>query len=273
MKGKTRITMALVAVLPALLLAPGCGERVETGDLVKLTRSVDLGYAKSVDARIEMGVGKLTVSGGSQNVMDAEFTYNVAEWKPEVSYGEADERGTLRVRQPGGHGLGLGGRVRNEWDIQLNADIPMDLEVELGAGTGRLELGDLSLMDLRITAGAGEVEVLLTGQPEVDDLEVQVGAGDVTVDLSGEWTDDLDAEIKGGVGRLTLRLPTDVGVRVDADKGIGKVRAHGLRRKGGAYVNEAYGVSDVTLRIDCAAGVGSIILETEDSSGDHGATI
>jgi hypothetical protein len=149
----------------------------------------------------------------------------------------------------------------------------MDLEVELGAGAGRLDIGSLSLKGLRITAGAGEVEVLLTGQPEVEDLEVQVGAGDVTVDLTGDWSGDLDAEIKGGVGRLTLRLPTDVGVRVDAEKGIGKVRARGMQRKGEAYVNDAYGRSDVTLRIDCAAGIGSIILESDDHSDDDGVTI
>ena len=273
MMGRIRIAVRLVALLPVLVLAAGCGEGVETGDLVIMTRSIDLGDAESIDARIQMGAGKLMVSGGSANVMDAEFTYNVADWKPEVSYRETGEKGTLRVGQPEGHGISLGGRVRYEWEIRLNDGIPMDLEVDLGAGTGRLDLGDLSLMDLKIMAGAGEVEVLLNGRPEVEDLEVQVGAGDVTVDLSGDWRDDLDADIKGGVGRLTLRLPSDVGVRVDAEKGIGKVSARGLRRKGGAYVNEAYGRSGVTLSIDCAAGIGSIILETDDHSGDERVTI
>ena len=115
--------------------------------------------------------------------------------------------------------------------------------------------------------------MLLTGRPRVQDLVVQVGAGDVTVDLTGEWKDDLDADIKGGVGRLTLRLPMDVGVWVDAEKGLGKIDRGGLRKKGGAYVNEAYGSSDVTLKIDCAAGIGSIILETDGESDDSGVTI
>jgi hypothetical protein len=232
-----------------------------------------LGDAESLDAIVEMGVGKLTIRGGSGDLMDAEFVYNVAEWKPEVKYQETADRGTVTVKQPRGRGTSLGRNVRYEWDIRLNDEIPMDLDVELGAGNGHLDLGSLSLGDLSVTAGAGEVKVLLTGRPQVRDLEVQVGAGDVTVDLTGDWKDDLDADIKGGVGRLTLRLPADVGVRVDAEKGIGKVSARGMRKKSGAYVNDAYGRSDVTLRIDCAAGIGSIILETDGESDDSGVTI
>ncbi|MFH1314104.1 MAG: toast rack family protein [Candidatus Eisenbacteria bacterium] len=273
MIGKVRIAGVLLVLVSALLLAAGCGESVETGDLVILERSLDLVDVESVGAVIEMGAGKLAIGGGSGELMDAEFVYNVAEWKPEVTYQETGDRGTLTVRQRSGRGMSLGKRVRYEWDIQLNDEIPMDLDVELGAGTGHLDLGSLSLKDLSITAGAGEVTVLLTGHPQVRDLEVQVGAGDVTVDLTGDWKDDLDADIKGGVGRLTLRLPTNVGVRVDAEKGIGKVSAGSLVKKGGAYVNEAYGRSDVTLRIDCAAGIGSIILETGSESDDSGVTI
>jgi hypothetical protein len=259
--------------MAALVLFAGCGEYVETGDLVVVERSLDRGAAESVEAIVEMGAGKLAISGGSRGLMDAEFVYNVDEWKPEVSYRETGDGGSLRVKQPRGRGTSLGKNVRYEWDLRLNDEVPMDLDVELGAGSGLLDLGSLNLQDLRVTAGAGELEVLLTGKPRVKDLQVQVGAGDVTVDLSGKWKDDLDADIKGGVGRLTLRLPSDVGVRVDADKGLGKINRGGLRKKGGAYVNDAYGESDVTLRIDCKAGIGSIILKTDEESDEGGVTI
>jgi hypothetical protein len=79
--------------------------------------------------------------------------------------------------------------------------------------------------------------------------------------LSGDWQVDLDADIKGGAGRAALRLPRDVGVRVDVEGGLGKVNASGLKKDGDAYVNDAYGKSDVTLRIDVRAGLGAIDLE------------
>jgi hypothetical protein len=268
-----RIGAGLLAVVLVVLLATGCGESVETGDLVIESRSIDRGKAESLDARIEMGAGKLMIAGGARDLMDADFTYNVAEWKPEIAYRVSGDRGKLTVDQPSGHGTSLGRNVRYEWDIRFNDDIEMDLTVELGAGSSYLDLGSLSVQELNVTTGAGEVELILTGRPEVEDLDLQVGAGDVTIDLTGEWKHNLDADIKGGVGRLTLLLPTDVGVRVDAEKGIGKVDARGMSRKGGAYVNKAYDRSDVTLRIDCVAGIGSIILEAGDSHGEEEVTI
>jgi hypothetical protein len=52
-----------------------------------------------------------------------------------------------------------------------------------------------------------------------------------------------------------------VGVRVDIDGGLGKVDAAGLARDGDVYTNNAYGESDVTLRIEIEGGVGRINLQ------------
>jgi hypothetical protein len=52
-----------------------------------------------------------------------------------------------------------------------------------------------------------------------------------------------------------------VGVRVRAEGGLGKINAEGFRREGEAYVNDAYGDSDVSLDVDVRGGVGSINLE------------
>lgn len=268
----TRKVSWLVAV-GALVLLTGCGETVETGDMKTMFRSVEVGDAEAVTARIRMGAGKLLIGGGSDKLMEAKFTYNVPKWEPDVRYTESGKQGQLIVEQPSGLGASLGRGVHYEWDLGFGDDVPMDLHVELGAGESYVDLGSLTLGKVDITTGAGEVEVVLRGSPTVEALDMQIGAGDVTVDLTGVWSDDLDADIKGGVGRLTLRLPDDVGVRVDAGKGIGKISARGMTRRRDAFVNEAYGESDVTLRVKCVAGIGSIILESGGSSSSEGVTI
>ena len=109
----------------------------------------------------------------------------------------------------------------------------------MGAGQSELKVGDLSLTR----------------------LEANMGAGQVTADLTGDWKKDLDAEIHGGVGHAAvIRLPEDVGVRVHARGGIGSISSGGLKRNGDEYVNELYGKSPVTLRIDVSGGVGNIEL-------------
>jgi hypothetical protein len=42
---------------------------------------------------------------------------------------------------------------------------------------------------------------------------------------------------------------------------LGKINAEELQRKGGSYVNDAYGSSDATLDVDVQGGVGEINLK------------
>jgi len=56
-------------------------------------------------------------------------------------------------------------------------------------------------------------------------------------------------------------LPSEVGVKAKAEGCLGKINAEGLQRVGDSYVNDAYGESDVTLKVDVQGGVGEINLE------------
>jgi hypothetical protein len=69
------------------------------------------------------------------------------------------------------------------------------------------------------------------------------------------------------VGKATLQLPRDVGVRVVAHGGLGAINASGFSKEGDVYVNDAYGKSSVALRINVEGGVGEINLEMGGSSG------
>ena len=255
--------VGLLTIVVVLLAANGCvgrGRRLRIGELQTESQAVELGGADSVRVEIVMGAGELDVAGGADGLLDADFTYNVAEFKPEVAYSSS----VLTVRQPDVEGrasLWDFDDYRYEWDLRLNDDVPIEMTIDLGAGNAQLELGTLSLTGLDVKAGAGDVTVDLAGASSLTKLGIDIGAGNVTLDLSGDWQADLDANIRGGAGKATLRLPRDVGVRVDVQGGLGKVNAGGLKKDGDAYVNDAYGESEVTLRIDVTAGLGAIDLE------------
>ncbi len=230
-----RLLIALV--LFAILLLAGCGSQLRVGALRTESKSVELGDAKSVNVKINFGAGNLNVSGGAEKLLEADFTYNVAKLKPEVEY----TNGSLVVQQPENNGfpslLGITD-FRNEWEIRLSDEVPMDLSVEMGAGSSNLQLAGLSL----------------TG------LDVSLGAGSYTIDLTGDWARDLDVAIDAGAATLSLRLPKDVGVRVMVESGPHTIDATGLTKDGEFYTNAAYGVSDVTMQIDLQAGIGTINL-------------
>jgi hypothetical protein len=233
-----RVVIVLVAGAVAALFLVSCGTQ-GIGDLQRESRSVDLDNSQSVRAELKMGAGELNLTGGADALVEGDFAYNVADWKPEVNYDVTGDAGELSVEQGSGEDVPVGGEVRNEWDLRLNDDVPIDLSVEMGAGESDLDLDSLTL----------------TG------LDLQMGAGKTTVDLTGDYDRDLSATIEGGVGEATVRLPSAVGVKVNAEGGLGTINAQGLQREGDAYVNDAYGDSDVTLDVDVRGGVGRINLE------------
>jgi hypothetical protein len=258
--------ISLLAMVVVLLVAGGCiglGRRLRIGALQTESQSVERGGAESVRVEIVMGAGELDLAGGADHLLDADFTYNVAEYRPEVAY----SNDVLTIRQPDVKGRASIWDLddyRYEWSLRLNDGVPMELSVNLGAGRANLDLGTLSLTGLDIDAGAGEVAVDLSGASSLTRLNVEMGAGRLNLDLTGDWQGDLDTKIEGGIGGATLRLPRGVGVRVEMEGGLGTVNAKGLAKDGSVYVNDAYGRSTVTLHIDVQAGVGAIDLELEE---------
>jgi predicted membrane protein len=121
----------------------------------------------------------------------------------------------------------------------------------------------MSLSSLNVEVGAGDADLWL-GDGPLRNLDIEVGAGKLMLDLVADWERDLAAEITSGVGQLTIYLPSDVGVIIDVEVGIAAVDARGLKKDGNTYTNDAYGESEVTLRLEIEGGVGDIRLEVRD---------
>ena len=236
------LVVLFVLLVTVVVLLSSCGTQdggsQQVGEMRHESRSVQPEDAQSVRAHLVMGAGELNVDGSADALVEADFSYNVADWKPGVSYEVNGGNGELVVKQGSGQGVRLGG-ARNEWDVRVNDEVPTDLAVEMGAGESDLDLDSLAL----------------TG------LDLQMGAGETTVDLTGDYGRGFDANIQGGVGEATIMLPSKVGVRARAEGGLGKINAEGLEKEGNTYVNDAYGNSDVTLEVDVEGGVGQINLE------------
>jgi hypothetical protein len=204
------------------------------------------GDADSVDVSLALGVGKIAVSGGSAGLYDAEFRYNIPDWKPEVSYEVSKRRGTLAIEQPSGVvGATWPGNVRYEWSIKLSDKVPMTLKVDMGAGKV-----DLDLRSLQVTK-----------------LDIDAGVGEGLIDLSGERAADLEAKIEAGVGSLTVILPRTVGVRAEVSGGIGEIHSDGLKQNDEVYSNDAWDGAGAKIRLQIEGGIGEVRLELADSTG------
>jgi len=83
------------------------------------------------------------------------------------------------------------------------------------------------------------------------------------LDLTGPRKQDLSADIQGGIGQARIRLPSNVGVRVQASGGIGSINVNGLTKQGDEYVNAAYGKTAATVDLTVHGGIGEIDLNQE----------
>ncbi|MBN2466326.1 hypothetical protein JXD38_11965 [candidate division WOR-3 bacterium] len=232
--------MRQFAVVFAVLILTLAGCYVPSPKLGKsetLQQNIGLAGAETVRASISIGVGKLKLAGGADSLLDARFEYNIPDWKPAVTYSVTDSLGRLVVEQPSRVvGATWPGNVRYDWDLKLNPNVPLELEIDMGVGKTDVDLRGLDVRRFALEAGVGEG----------------------SVDLSGPRTSDLDATIEAGVGRLTLILPADVGVRVKAEGGLGHVSANGLKSQDDAWVNDAWGKTKASLRVRVEGGIGEV---------------
>jgi hypothetical protein len=256
---------------------------VEVGELREVEEEIPLSGAESAAVNVRFGAGELDIEAGEpDSLLAGRFRYNVEQWKPSVTY----EEGELKIEQ-GGTKEDWGiptGNTRNEWELAFSPQIPLEMKIDIGAGEGDLDFSGLKLSELDLRMGAGDSEVKFTEPNPIgmDDLTLETGAakldvrgigyaspekatvnggvGEITLDFSGEWSNSSEVDIMAGVGAITLRLPDDIGVRVETVGGLTNIEAAEFRRTDGAYVNDVFGETEIELRIHVTTGVGNLRL-------------
>lgn len=230
------IAVLIVALLLGLALWRG---RTTRGNLHD-THEIALQGAQSVTANLEIPAGKLDLSGGAAQLLDAEFNYLAEDGKPAVDYSVANGRGDLQITQESKRHIQFATRP-NDWVLRFADAVPLELNIRMGAGESNLRLQGLN----------------------VSSLDINIGAGQLRLDLTGPRKNNLNVVIHGGVGAASIRLPKDVGVRVHASGGIGAVTSGGLAREGDDYVNAVEGKTPATIDVSIAGGIGAINLHLE----------
>jgi N-terminal domain of toast_rack, DUF2154 len=228
---------ACVGIAVAALVASGCEfGSLATGETRRETQSIDLGKLDSARVVIRMSAGELRVQSGTPKMLEANFAYNVPDWKPVVDYRANGPAGDLTITQPDRSG-GFGDTV-NTWELKLNDKVPLDVTASLGAGEADLQLGQMNLRS----------------------VEVNMGAGELKMDLRGEPKRDYNVRVQGGVGEATLYLPKDVGISARATGGLGEISADGLEKRDGVWINPERLNAPVTVHVDVKGGIGEIRL-------------
>ena len=77
------LMMAATAVFAGACGMQGGGTQQQVGKMQHVSKSVDPKNAQSARAQLKMGAGELNLTGGADQLMEGDFSYNVSDWKPE----------------------------------------------------------------------------------------------------------------------------------------------------------------------------------------------
>jgi hypothetical protein len=206
------------------------------------TTPVLLDGAGSGEVRIVMGAGEISLQGDapSDTLLVATVFSKAPEWQPEFSSSLNTTRKSVTMMDKGHKAKEwVAIHSPNNWEIQLNDRVPLDLTVNVGAGDSRLRLGSLNLTSLTVDNGAGDTEI----------------------DLEGYRGGRFDARIMNGVGDITLRVPKNSNSRVILHHGVGDVTSNGFEQHDESYTTPGFSPLLPTSEILVKQGVGSINIE------------
>ncbi|HZD55528.1 MAG TPA: toast rack family protein [Anaerolineales bacterium] len=229
------------------------------------------------DVELAFGAGRLNISPGAiDQLITGTATYNVPEFKPQIT----TEGTSVRISQDESRFEGIptfGDDVKNTWDLELG-DAPMNLRVAAGAYQGRIELGGLSLENLRVSDGAAESQVSFSepNQVQMDTLRYETGAskitltglananfgdmifkggaGDYRLDFSGDLQRDATVNVQSGLSNVVISVPEGTAARLTIQGGLANVDRRGSWEKSAdTYLLSGEGPM-ITFTVDMGAG-------------------
>jgi len=172
-----------------------------------------------------------------------------------------------------------------ELRVELPHSIPLDLDMEFGGTQATLELGGLTLQSARLDFGATEGTLAFTtpNRVRMRELDVSVGAaeftarnlananadlirvrggvGTVDLDFGGRWTHDLEVSTRLAIGGLTLRVPDDVGLRLEVRRVAAGFDHPGLVKRDDGWYSSNWDSAPHKLHVRAETVIGQIELK------------
>lgn len=285
-KSQMKLLIFFTIVIPFILFASDKGD-----DLIK--KQKPLTREKSVMVTINYGNGYIEL-GKTQtgNVYEGEFFYK--NLRPYVQYEVVGNEGRLdvdfsgKVRTEGRdrekRSIGsLDNLYENELNLNLTPEVPIDMDLDLGVIKGKLDLSGLSIKSIDIEVGVSEASILFNesnpismesfsleggvGKISIDkiananleEFSFEGGVGSYELDFTGEYKQDIRADIEMGMGKLKLYLPKNVGTRIEVDKSfLASFSIDEAYKKDNVYYNNSWDKTSYHLNLYVETGVGKI---------------
>lgn len=174
-----------------------------------------------------------------------------------------------------------GGRMT----LGLNPSVPMDLDLELGGAQAEVELGGMRLKSLKLKIGLAGSRVSFSSpnQIEMEELTLDVGLGGVQFENLGNANvaqininggmDGIDLDFGDRVmrdvkvnadvafGGLKIRIPSSVGVTIQAETKLGSFKPQGFTKVNGAWFTPNWNDASTHVTIVANTALGGLAVD------------
>jgi DUF4097 and DUF4098 domain-containing protein YvlB len=247
---------------------------------------------KEIAVIVDVAFGSLYIERGAKGkiaTVDYEDDKD-SEHRIDVSYDVRGEHGTLRIRSKKHSGIwnsddsDHGGNDRRV-TVVLTEDIPLTIDVELGAGKGDLDVSGLKIKELHISTGASSVNLRceVPNPISADEIEIESGVskftaqnlsninfrklrfsggvGSYKLDFGGTLRQSGNVNIEVGLGSVVVTVPKQIAARLEYDDNW--LSSFDLdddfsQRRGDTYETEDFGRASERLTIRLDSGLGSV---------------
>jgi hypothetical protein len=282
------LRLSPLLVLGALLAAPAPGE-AQTWRTMTSARQIAADRSP-LAVHLQYGAGELRVGPAADRMLyQMDLRYDEEAFAPVAEFDQAKRALRLGVSSREGRRRGINVREGSRAEIGLAKGVPLDLQLEFGAGKAELDLGGLSLQRLSLStgasetrvhfgaanpiaaervsieAGAADLQVTGLGNVRAERIAFQGGVGSTVLDFRGRWSRDATASVQMGLGSVVLRFPRGLGVRVNRSSFLASFNPEGLTREGNSYYSADWASATHRLTVDVSAAFGSIQVEWVDN--------
>lgn len=192
---------------------------VEISNVSKFSEAMD-GETPEAVLKFGGGAGRFSIDETTSNLIDAEAKQSVGTYKMEVERDPTTRIPTIELKPNENKTEINEGKLSNQVDIKLNDKPLWTIDLGLGAGEGDFDLSGFAVKNLKVQAGAADIEVKL-----------------------GDRADLTNVELQAGVASMVVRVPEGVGCQVE--------------KQGGLNVNQLEGFNEVSDRLMQTPGYAS----------------
>ena len=275
-----------VALTAALLCAAlsGSPRPAEAQELRSVDVARQLHDSAPMLVRVRYAAGKLALRAAETPVLyRMQLAYLAEAVRPLYSFTAATRTLRVGVEKRGVHIPG--GERTGDMHLDLARAVPIDLDMELGAVEADLDLSGLRVGELHVESGASDATLRFAtpnaermrsldlevgaaslhasglANANAPEIRVQAGVGGVELDFDGTWTQNVDLNVRVALGGVTIRVPRDVGIRVEAQKFLAAFDTKGLTKRGNAYYSDNWDTAVHRLSVRAQTTFGTLRVE------------